>query len=104
MTRQYIAGELSLILEELQAAASDQATARDVARLRQEAETAPLASLPSVAVRALELSDRACWDSLARGEIAAFTREAAICTELWQFGVCAGLLEEGPSGGAVGPC
>ncbi len=97
MTRQYIAGELSLILGELQTVATSQATARAAARLRHEAETAPFTALASVAVRGLELTDRACWDSLAGGEIGAFDREAAICTELWRFGVCAGLLEERPS-------
>jgi hypothetical protein len=97
MTRQYIAGELLLILGELQTVATSQATARAAARLRHEAETAPFTALASVAVRGLELTDRACWDSLARGEIGAFDREAAICTELWQFGVCAGMLEERPS-------
>jgi acetyl-CoA synthetase len=97
MTRQYIAGELSLILGELQTVATSRATARAAARLRHEAETAPFTALASVAVRGLELTDRACWDSLAGGEIGAFDREAAICTELWRFGVCAGLLEERPS-------
>ncbi len=96
MTRQYIAGELSLILGELQAVATTEATVRDVVHLRQEAETAPIASLASVIMRALELTDGVCWDSLTCGETAAFTREAAICAELWEFGVCANLLEEGP--------
>ena len=45
-------------------------------------------------VRAVELTDRVCWDALARGETGAFVREAAICAELWEFGVCAGLLED----------
>lgn len=95
MTRQYIAGELSLIMGELRAVATSQATVRNVEHLRQEAETAPFAALASVAVRALELTDGACWDSLTRGETAVFVREAAICAELWQFGIGAGLLEEG---------
>ncbi len=97
MTRQYIAGELSLILGELQTVATSPATASAAARLRHEAEIVPFTALASVAVRGLELTDRACWDSLTGGELRAFDLEAAICTELWQFGVCAGLLEEGPS-------
>lgn len=95
MTTQYLAGELSLLLAQMQAAARDDARARDVGRLRHEAETRPLLALPSVAVRALELADSACWDTLRRGDTAAFVRQAAICAELWQFGVCADLLEEG---------
>lgn len=102
MTLQYLAGELSLILGELQSFATDPVTRGDAARLRREAETLPPGALPSVAARALELTNRACWDSLARGEIAVFTQEAAICTELWEFGTCAGLLDEAPPAGEGG--
>jgi hypothetical protein len=94
MTRQYVVGELSLIMEELEAAATDEAAARDVARLRQEIEVTPPAELGPMAARAVELSDGVCWNSLSQGETAAFVREAAICAELWEFGVCSGLLEE----------
>jgi len=94
MTRQYVIGELSLILEELQAAATNEAAVREVARLRQEVETTPPAALAPIAARAVELTDGVCWNSLAQGESAAFVREAAICAQLWEFGVCAGLLVE----------
>jgi len=94
MTQQYLFGELSLILGELQAVATNEAAVRDVARLRREAETGPLVALASVATRALELTDGWCWDSLMRGDSAAFAREAATCTELWEFAVCAGLIED----------
>lgn len=93
MTQQYIAGELSLRLGQLQAVATDQERARELARLRYEAETAP-PSLGSVAVRALGLADRVCWDSLGCGDALAFSRQAAICAELWEFGICARLFEE----------
>jgi hypothetical protein len=94
MTRQYVAGELSLRLGQLQAVATDQEHAREVARLRYEAETVPLAALGSVVARALGLADRLCWDSLGCGDALAFSRQAAICTELWEFGICARLCEE----------
>ena len=94
MTQQYLASELSMILAELQAVATDEASARDVARLRREAETVALAALASVTVRALQLTDCLCWDSLTLGDSPAFCHQAAICTELWEFGVCAGLLRE----------
>jgi hypothetical protein len=94
MTRQYLVGELSLLLARLQAVATDQASARDVAYLRRGAETGALTELASAAVRALELADRLCWDSLTRGDTAAFSRQASIGTELWEFGVCSRLLEE----------
>jgi hypothetical protein len=95
MTRQYLAGELSLLLARLQAVATDQALVRDVAHLRHETESGPLAALDSVVVRALGLADGLCWDSLKRGDSAAFDRQAAVCAELCDFAICAGLLEEG---------
>jgi hypothetical protein len=93
MTQQYLVGELSLILEELEAAAMNEAAVQ-VAHLRHEVETTPPAALAPMAARAVELSDRVCWDSLSQGETEAFVREAVICAELWEFGLCAGLLEE----------
>lgn len=102
MTRQYLVGELSLILGELQAAPMDELAVRDVARLRWEAERTPPATLASVVTQGVELTDRVCWDSLARGETAAFIREVAICAELWEFGVCAGFLEEGRTSSKTG--
>jgi hypothetical protein len=94
VTQQYLAGELSLLLAQLQAAAMEEPFVCDVARLRREAETGPLGAIASVAVRALALTDAVCWDSLTRGDTTAFTRQAVICVELFEFGVCAGLLGE----------
>jgi hypothetical protein len=96
MTLQYIAGELSFLLGELESAAADAELRSDVDRVRREAETVALGALPPVAERALQLADRACWDSLTRGDVAAFTRQVTICAELWEFGTCAGLVEEPP--------
>jgi hypothetical protein len=42
--------------------------------------------------RALDLTDAGCWDSLSRGDTTAFARQAAIGAQLFEFGVCAGLL------------
>jgi hypothetical protein len=94
MTQQYLAGEMSLLLAQLQAVATNHARVRNVAHLRLEAETGPLTGLPSVAVRALVLADGLCWDSLDRGDISAFARQAALCAELEEFGVCASLLDD----------
>jgi hypothetical protein len=44
--------------------------------------------------RALALTEGLCWDSLNRGDTAAFARQAAVCAELHDFGACAGLLKE----------
>jgi hypothetical protein len=57
------------------------------------AETEPIQVLPWVTVQALALTEWLCWDSLNRGDTAAFTRQAAVCAELHEFGVCAGLLK-----------
>jgi hypothetical protein len=94
MTRQYLAGELSVLLGHLQAAAATEASGRDAWSLRQAAETEPVTALGSVTIRALALTESLCWDSLSRGDIAAFNRQAAVCAELHDFGVFAGLLKD----------
>ena len=94
MTRQYVAGELSVLLAHLQAVATTEAARRDAWSLRHSAETEPIQALGSVTVRALALTDGLCWESLNRGDLAAFTRQAKVCAELHEFGVCAGLLKE----------
>jgi hypothetical protein len=94
MTQNYLAGELSLLLAQLEAVVTDQASVGDVVGLRREAETRPVTALPSVVARALDLTDGLCWDSLQRGDTEAFSRQAWVGTELREFGVCAGLLEE----------
>jgi hypothetical protein len=99
LTQQYIAGELSLILGELEAAVPGRAVRRQVSDLRHEAETAPFPALPAVATRALRLTDDACWESLTRGDAESFWREASISAELWSFGVCACLLDERAAAG-----
>jgi hypothetical protein len=93
MTQQYLVGELSLILGELQSVATNAAAACDVARLRREAETQPIAVLASVAEPALTLTDEWCWESLRRDDPTAFVRQVALFVELWEFANCAGLVE-----------
>lgn len=95
MTQHYLHGELSLILWELEVLAADEASAREYARLRREAETVPLAGLASVAVRALALAGASCWDSLVRGDGTAFGHQAVVFVELSEFAVCAGLVADG---------
>jgi hypothetical protein len=94
MTRQYVVGELSLILGELQQVAPCDAAVEHVVHLRREAERTSPIELAPVAVRAIALTDDLCWDALTQGETEAFVREATICAELWEYGVCAGLLED----------
>jgi hypothetical protein len=94
MTQQYLVGELSVRLEQLQAATAND-VARDVARLRHQVETGPLTQLAPAAARALALADGLCWNSLSSGDMAAFTRQARISADLRLFGVCARLLADG---------
>ena len=94
MTQQYLAGELSVLLERVQAVTTTDAARCQVCSLRHEAETEPVWTLGWVTVRALALTEGLCWESLNRGDTAAFTRQAAVCAELHEFGVCAGLLNE----------
>jgi hypothetical protein len=95
MTRQYLAGELSLLLAQLQAVATDRGSLAAAVHLRNLAETVPVAALSVVVVRALELIDSLCWESLQRGDITAFDHQGALGAELRDFGVCAGLLADG---------
>jgi len=94
MTQRYLAGELSVLLERVQKVTTTEAAGRDASTLRQAAETEPVQALGWVTVRALALTDRLCWDSLKRGDTAAFTRQATAAAALREFGVCAGLLRD----------
>jgi hypothetical protein len=90
MTRQYLIGELSVRLEQLQATTGP--AAAEVARLRAEVETGPLTGLASATARAMALADGLCWDSLSRGDTAAFAGQATILAELCQFAIGVRLL------------
>ncbi|MGV9386903.1 hypothetical protein ACWDRB_64750 [Nonomuraea sp. NPDC003707] len=92
MTQQYLAGELSLLLGQLQAAATSVSSARMVGWLRHEAETRPVTALTAVTMQALMLADCLCWESLARSDVFAFVRQAEISADLHEFGMCAGWL------------
>jgi len=94
MTQQYLVGELSVLLERVQAVATTEAASRDATALRRTAETVPVRSLGWVTVRALALTERFCWDSLSRGDTTAFTQQAAAGAALREFGVCASLLRD----------
>jgi hypothetical protein len=94
VTRQYINGELSVRLAELQAVAQSQESAGEAAQLRLEAEAAPFGVLPLVALRALDLMRGLCRESLARGDLRAFNRQATLGAELREFAVSARLLAE----------
>jgi hypothetical protein len=58
-----------------------------------DARSLPATYTP-VLTRTIDVTDGLCWDALARGDTAAFNRQAAAGAQLRDFGVCAGLLEE----------
>jgi hypothetical protein len=92
MIKDYLIGELSVRLERLQSASAGPTA--DLARLRRQVEARPATELPAETAQALALADRLCWDSLSRGDAAAFSRQAAISADLRVFGICARLLDE----------
>lgn len=94
MTRQYLAGELSVRLEQLRAASDSYVEA--VASLRADAESSPPWALSRVLARAIALADRMCWDSLTAGDVARFRRQAEIAADLRCFGTCARLISDEP--------
>ena len=93
MTQQYLAGELSNLLAEVVAAAPAGRSGA-AAAMRREAETTAPTALGSVALRALDLTDRLCWESLIRGDTAMFDTQSRVATELFEFAVCADLIDD----------
>ena len=94
MTKQYLVGEFSVLLAQLQAVATDPASERALARLRREVESHPPEALAAELIRTLAVTDELCFDSLAHGDVTAFDCQAATVAQLRGFGVCAGLLDE----------
>jgi hypothetical protein len=94
MTQQYLAGEFSLLLAQLQAGPIDPSFASSLARLRRDVETSPPRALSAALTSTLELTDCLCLDSLARGDATAFECQAATGAQLREFGICAGMLDE----------
>lgn len=94
MTRQYVAGELSVLLGRLQCALPSASWSQIAGSLRHEAEDGSPSELSAVAMEGLEIADCGCWESLAKGDMEAFRRLSGIAAELWEFAVCAGLVND----------
>ncbi len=95
MTYEYLAGELSVQLERLQAVTSSSGAAR-VAQLRHRVESCPAEGLTAAVRGALALADALCWDSLSRGDIGLFNCQATISADLRFFAICSRLLADDP--------
>jgi hypothetical protein len=90
VTQQYIVGEFSALLAELQPA--PQTSTAAVHDLRREVESSPLRQLPSLAHRALRLTDAICWAALEDRDVTGFSRSAKTARALGDFTENAGLL------------
>jgi hypothetical protein len=90
VTQQYIVGEFSSLLAELQPVPGALLAAVD--DLRREVECSPLPRLPLLAHRALNLADVICWAALEDGDVTGFCRYAKMACALGEFTENAGLL------------
>jgi hypothetical protein len=91
MTQQYIVGEFSSLLAELQPVPS--ASLGNALRdLRRDVELGPLPVLPRLAQEAMTLTDMICWVALEQGDLSGFSRCVGAAVALREFTVSANLL------------
>ena len=90
MTQQYLVGQFSALLGDLERTAAEWQPA--VQGLRREVESSPVAMLPEFADNATELIDTMCWAALHRGDVTRFCSCAKAAAALGEFIDCAGLL------------
>lgn len=102
VTQMYLAGELSLMLARLQQAAADPASGSAFEELRREAETARVAAELGGRTGTASGRHRLLGIGIPRrqrgvsqpGRGGRGTLRAAAAAELYEFGLCAGLLDE----------
>lgn len=90
MTQQYIVGEFSALLGDLQPAPGEWVAAID--DLRRAVESSPLPMFPALAHDALSLTDMVCWAALERGQVNAFVGYAKTAVALREFAENARLM------------
>lgn len=90
LTQQYISGELSSLLADLQPAPDDCVAA--IERLRHEVEQSPVWRLGPLAREAMSLTDVVCWAALDVGDQSGFCRYATTAALLREFSENAQLL------------
>jgi hypothetical protein len=91
MTQQYIVGEFSSLLAELQPA-PDERLGGTANQLRREVEVSPPALLPQLAREAIHLTETICWVDLEQGDVGGFCRHAKTASALRDFTASASLL------------
>lgn len=89
MTQQYLAGELSSLLAEVEPERGEELHER-VEELRRRVERSPLRLLPPLAEEALALADAVCWAELDRGDADRFRRCSGAAAALADFSAGAG--------------
>lgn len=100
VTRQYLSGELSLRLSDLESVLADPEQRRLAAQLRRDAELIPPGCLGYLVWRGLRLGQEACRLALEEGDWGEFLRRMAVCSSLWEFGVCSSLIDPAEASGA----
>jgi hypothetical protein len=90
MTQQYMVGEFSSLLAELQPVSRDWRAAVD--ELRREVEKSAVSGLPQLASEAMSLTDTICWAALEHGDTSGFYRYTTTAVALRDFTANAGLL------------
>jgi hypothetical protein len=93
VTQQYLIGQFSVLLEDLQPPPGERLAAA-VHDLRRRVESSPLAMLPDLAREAMDLTDVICLAAVERGDSQGFCRYAAGAFALGEFTDAAGLWPE----------
>jgi hypothetical protein len=83
VTQQYIVGQFSVLLEDVQPPPGEWLAA--IRRLRREVERSPLPMLPRLAREAIGLTDLICWSALQEGDVGSFCDYARSAAALGEF-------------------
>jgi hypothetical protein len=83
VTQQYIVGQFSVLLGDVQPPAGEWLAA--VRELRSEVESCPLSMLPRLAQKAIGLTDLICWSALEQGDLDSFRGCARSAAALGEF-------------------
>jgi hypothetical protein len=94
MTQQYIVGELSSRIAALESLAPEPSWRASLELVRRDSERRSPRELGAAARQVLAVVDGWCRDSLRRGDIDLFVRQCAASSEVWEFAVCSGLIDD----------
>lgn len=91
MTEQYLVGEFSSLLGELQPV-PDARLASALRDLRRQVEACPPCRLSCLARQAITLTDVICWSTFQGGDVGRFCEEIETVVRLEEFAITANLL------------